>query len=284
MPSGADPPQADQHAPQADQHALQGDLKVEHRGPVLWLTINRPERRNALSWPVVAGLRAALASAKEDPAVAVVVLTGAGDQAFCAGADLGTMGDSAEEGARFLDQHAARGELAALFEEMWQLGKPTVARVQGWAVAGGFGLALACDLVVASERARFGATEIRVGLWPFMVTVPMLRSMGPKTALDLMLTGRIVEAAEAQRLGFVSRVVAHDDLDDCIEELVDTLAGHSPAVTKLGRDSFYAVLDMGSAQALAHLHAMLTLTNQTEDAAEGMAAFLEKRPPSWRGR
>ena len=257
---------------------------MERRDRVLWLTIDRPERRNALNWSVVRGLRAALADAKADPDVAVVVLTGVGDQAFCAGADLGTMGDAPEDGARFLDQHDARGELAGLFQEMWQLGKPTVARVQGWAVAGGFGLALACDLVVASERARFGATEIRVGLWPFMVTVPMVRSMGPKTALDLMLTGRIVEAAEGQRLGFVSRVVAHEDLDASLEELVGTLAGHSPAVTKLGRDAFYAVLDMGSTQALAHLHAMLTLTNQTEDAAEGMAAFLEKRPPSWRGR
>jgi len=259
------------------------ELVVERRKAVLWVTINRPERRNAMNWSVVRALQDAMTEAAADPQVRVVVLAGAGDQAFCAGADLGVMGDHAGR-AEFLVQHQARGELAELFKQMWALGKPTIARVQGWAVAGGFGLALACDLVVASEAARFGATEIRVGLWPFMVTVPMLRSMGPKVALDLMLTGRLVDAAEGQRLGFVSRVVAADQLDATVDELAGTLAAHSPVVTKLGRDAFYTALDMTSDEALTHLHAMLTLTNQTEDAAEGMAAFLEKRSPQWKGR
>jgi enoyl-CoA hydratase/carnithine racemase len=187
-----------------------------------------------------------------------------------------------EEG--FVATHRSRGELAALFEQMWRLGKPTLARVQGWAMAGGFGLALACDFVVASERARFGAPEIDVGLWPYMITVPLVRSMPPKKALELMLTGRVVDAEEADRIGFVTRVVPHDRLDAAVDELAGTLSSKSPAVTRLGRDAFYAVWDMAAKDALPYLHAMLTLTTQTEDAAEGMTAFLEKRPPRFTGR
>src|SRR5579863_2018731 len=245
------------------------------------VTINRPERRNAMSWTVMQGLRRAVGHAEDDPDVRVVVLTGAGDAAFCAGADLGGMAGG-EEG--FLATHRSRGELAKLFEQMWALGKPTLARVQGWAMAGGFGLALACDLVVASDRARFGAKEIDVGLWPYMITVPLVRSMPPKKALELMLSGRVVNAAEADRLGFVTRVVPHEELDAAVDELAGTLASKSPAVMRLGRDAFYAVWDMAAEDALAHLHAMLTLTTQTEDAAEGISAFLEKRPPRWTGR
>jgi enoyl-CoA hydratase/carnithine racemase len=250
-------------------------------GGVLTLVLNRPDRRNAMTWSMVRAMRQAVRAARDDPAVRVVVLTGAGQEAFCAGADLGTMG---EGDVGFLERHDSRGELAGLFEDLWGLGKPTVARVQGWAVAGGFGLALACDLVVAASSARFGATEVRVGLWPYMVTVPMLRSMGPKAALDLMLTGRIVGAEEGLRLGFVSRLVPDEALDQEVATLAAELASRSPVVTRLGRDAFYAVLDMGSREALAYLHALLTLTNQTEDAVEGIAAFHAKRPPQWRGR
>jgi enoyl-CoA hydratase/carnithine racemase len=248
------------------------------------VTINRPERRNAMSWEVMRGLRRVLADAAQDPEVRVVVLAGAGEEAFCAGADLGKMTGADEPEAGVLSVHEARGVLAEVFEALWGLGKPTVARVQGFALAGGFGLALACDLVVASDRARFGAPEINVGLWPYMITVPLVRSMPPKQALELMLTGRRVDAAEAQRLGFVTRVVPHGELDTAVSELAGTLAGKSPAAMKLGRDAFYAVWDMAAPEALAHLHAMLSLTAQTEDAAEGIAAFLEKRAPHWRGR
>ncbi len=250
-------------------------------GRVARITINRPQVRNAMSWAVVRGLRAAFAEAKADPEVRVVVLSGAGDKAFCSGADLGGMAGG-DEG--FLPVHDARGELAGLFGEMWSMGKPTIASVQGWAMAGGFGLALACDMVVASERARFGAPEVNVGLWPYMITVPLVRSMPPKQALELMMTGRVVEAEEALRMGFVTRVVPHDQLDATVEELAASLAAKSPAAMRLGRSAFYAVWDMASADALGYLHAMLTITTMTEDSAEGIAAFLEKREATWRGR
>ncbi|HUF33817.1 MAG TPA: enoyl-CoA hydratase-related protein [Acidimicrobiales bacterium] len=242
------------------------------------ITIEREERRNALSWALVAELRQALAEVRADPEVRVVVLTGAGDRAFCAGADLAGMG----EGAGVVEQHEARGELARLFEDLWSLGKPTIARVRGYALAGGFGLALACDLVVAADDAIFGTPEIDVGLWPHMITVPLTRSMPPKVALELMLTGRRVGAAEAERIGFVTRVVPVDELDAAVDELAATLAAKPPAVVKLGRDAFYAVWDLAAADALRLLHPMLSVTAATEEATEGIAAFTEKRPPSWR--
>ncbi len=247
---------------------------------VATLAINRPERRNALSWDVVGQMRARLAEAKADDAVRVVVITGAGDKAFCAGADLGNMAD----GAGYLELHEGRGGMAALFQDLWALGKPTIARVHGYALAGGFGLALACDLVIAADNSVFGTPEIDVGLWPYMITVPLTRSMPPKKALELMLTGRRVDAAEAERIGFVTRVVPVTELDAAVRELATTLAGKSPAIVKLGRDSFYDVWDRAAADALALLHPLLTLTTLTEDAQEGIAAFADKRPPEWKGR
>jgi enoyl-CoA hydratase/carnithine racemase len=244
------------------------------------LTINRPERRNSLSWGVLTGMREALAQAKRDSDVRVVVLTGAGDKAFCAGADLTGMAS----GAGFVELHDDRGELARLFRDLWALGKPTIARVRGFALAGGFGLALSCDLVVASDDSQFGTPEVDVGLWPYMITVPLTRSMPPKKALELMMTGRRVGAAEAERIGFVNRVVSVDALDDAVDELAAALAAKSPAVMKLGRDAFYTVWDQAAEPALAYLHAMLTLHTQTEDSREGIAAFVEKRPPRWTGR
>jgi enoyl-CoA hydratase/carnithine racemase len=265
------------------------ELLAERVGAVHTVTINRPERRNAMTWEIIAGLREQVASAKADPAVRVLVLTGAGDKAFCAGADLSGMvppdprhpGGDPADADDFASHHRARGWLAELFEELWHLGKPTIARVQGWAMAGGFGLALACDLVIASDRARFGAPELNVGLWPYMVTVPMLRSMPAKKALELMLTSRVVGAEEAERIGFVTRVVPHDRLDAEVAEMAALLASKPPGVMRMGRESFYAVLDSAAAEALPYLHSMLTVTSQTAEAAEGIAAFAEKRPPAW---
>jgi enoyl-CoA hydratase/carnithine racemase len=244
------------------------------------ITLNRPERRNAMSFEVMYGLREAMARARADAAVRVVVLTGAGDKAFCAGADLTGIADNAGPAAA----HEGRGLLADLFRDMWSLGKPIVARVRGYALAGGFGLACACDMIVAADDAVFGTPEINVGLWPYMITVPLLRSMAPKTVLDLMMTGRRVDAREGERLGFVQRVAPVAELDATVDALAHDLASKSPLIMQWGRDSFYRVLELDADAALSYLQGMLTITTQTEDAAEGVAAFAAKRAPRWKGR
>jgi len=244
------------------------------------LVINRPERRNALSWEVISELRRRVAEARADAAARVLVLSGAGDQAFCAGADLGGMAD----GAGYLELHEGRGQMAELFKDLWSLGKPVIAQVHGFALAGGFGLALACDLVVAADDSQFGTPEIDVGVWPYMITVPLVRSMPPKKALELMMTGRRVSAAEGERIGFVNQVVTRADLATTVTELARRLAAKSPTIMALGRDAFYGVWDQSADDALRQLHAMLTITTGTDDAREGIAAFLEKRAPRWSGR
>jgi enoyl-CoA hydratase len=256
------------------------DVRYEVVGSVARVTIDRAERRNAMSFGVMQGLQDAVAEAKADDAVRVVVFTGAGNKAFCAGADLGSGGIA--DGAAAA--HEGRGTLADLFRDIWGLGKPTIARVRGYALAGGFGLALACDFVIAADDAQFGTPEINVGLWPYMITVPLLRSMPPKRVLELMMTGRRVDAAEAERIGFVTRVVPIEKLDEVVDELAASLASKSPIIMRWGRESFYRVLDMDPDDALAYLQAMLTVTSASEDTAEGVAAFAEKREPKWKGR
>ena len=210
------------------------------------------------------------------------MLTGAGDQAFCAGADL--TGHRRERG-RGRPRTTGRGLLADLFRDMWSLGKPIVARVRGYALAGGFGLACACDLIVAADDAVFGTPEINVGLWPYMITVPLLRSMAPKTALDLMMTGRRVDAHEGQSASASCNASSPvDELDATVDALAAELATKSPLIMQWGRDSFYRVLEMDADDALDYLQGMLTVTTLTEDSAEGVAAFAEKRAPEWKGR
>jgi len=257
------------------------DVRYERDGAVAVITIDRPERRNAMSFAVMQGLRDAVAEARADDTVRVVVITGAGDRAFCAGADLAADGGIASNGA---DAHDRRGLLADLFRDLRTIGKPVVAKVRGYALAGGFGLACACDIVVAADDAVFGTPEVRIGLWPYMITVPLLRSMPAKTALDLMMTGRRVDAHEGARIGFVQRVVPADRLDAEVAALAAELAAGSPVAMRWGRESFYRVLDMDDDAALDYLQGMLTVTSATDDAAEGIAAFAEKRPPRWTGR
>lgn len=253
------------------------EVLYEVAGAVGRITVNRPERRNALTWGTVGLLRSAVAQAKADDAVRVVVLTGAGDRAFCAGADLATMASGATEGA----DSGGPEDLGELFFDLWALGKPTVARVRGYALAGGFGLAVACDLVVAADDAVFGVPEIDVGLWPLVASVPLVRAMSPRLALELMMTGRRVSAEEGERFGFVSLVVPAADLDAAVDERTASLAAKPPGAMRLGRDAFYATWGLDARDAMDRLHPLLSQSLTTDEAREGRSAFAEKRPPRW---
>ncbi|MFO7547876.1 MAG: enoyl-CoA hydratase-related protein [Acidimicrobiia bacterium] len=254
-------------------------VRYEVEGTRATITIDEPERRNPLSVATMEGLRDRMADAMADPAVRVVVLTGAGDKAFSAGGDLSS---------GFVDDpvglHRERGMLADLFRIMRRGGKPTVARVNGHALAGGFGVALACDVVIVVEDAKLGTPEIDVGLWPMMITAVLVSAMPRRAALELMMTGRLITAEEGLRLGAVSRVVRREDLDAAVDEVVEALASKSPAALMLGRDAFYAVAGLDFDTALDRLQGGLTAISLTEDSREGVMAFVEKRRPEWRGR
>lgn len=253
------------------------DVNYEVRHGAAFLTINRPQARNALSNEVIALLVDGLRKARQDPEVRAVVLAGAGDRAFCAGGDLSQMAEAGDE----LQAHLGRSQLASIFTELWSLGKPTIARVQGYALAGGCGLAAACDFVIASDKAVFGIPEVHVGLWPYMITVPLLHSMSPKQVLQLMLTGRRFDAHEAQHHGLVTAVVEHDELDASVDGLISNLTKAAPQAVSLGRTAFYSAVNSGLETKLQMLQGMLTVGLSMPDAREGLAAFAEKRQPSW---
>lgn len=255
-------------------------VRSEVAAGVLTLTIDREERRNALSPDVLRALLDGVRETAADPAVRVVVVTGAGEKAFCAGADLGTFDADATQ----LELHEGRGQLRELVLAIRACPRPVVARVNGLALAGGLGLMLACDLAVASDTAAFGTPEVDVGLWPFMIGALVARHVGGKRALDLMMTGRRIDAATALDWGLVSRVVPAGELDAAVGELTAGLAGKSSLVLRMGKAAYYATEDVALAPALEHLQAQLSLLTQSKDAVEGITAFFAKRPPQWTGR
>ena len=245
-------------------------------GSIAKLTLNRPEKRNPLSPATIGELAAALEEARADAAVRVVILTGAG-KVFSAGGDLSAMsggGPAASKPASLVD----------LFLNMSRLGKPTIAMVNGHAMAGGLGLMVACDLAIASDAAQFGTPEINVGLWPMMIMAQIFRNVSRKAAMELILTGDRIDAAEAARIGLVNRAVPAGDLEHVTLELARKLAKKSPLVTKMGLQAFYETQDMELERALPYLQAQLLAVLATEDAREGLTAFFEKREPQWKGR
>ncbi len=249
---------------------------------VATLTLNRPARRNALSGDLIRALRSALADADADEAVRAIVLTGAGEKAFCAGGDLA--GGMTGAGGGFPAQIAEKGLYADLIRDLRGLGTPVVARLAGDAFGGGVGLFLACDLVVAADDVRVGLPEIKVGLWPMMVTALLVRHVGYKPALEMMMLGEKYPAAAAKTMGLINRVVPRDALDAEVAQVAGAIAARSPAVLALGRRAFYETADLPLDPALAALRDRLLLNTLFDDAAEGVMAFVQKRPPEWKGR
>ncbi len=243
------------------------------------VTIDDPDRHNPISVETMHGLLSATDEAVHDSEVGVIVYTGAGEKTFSAGGDLG--GSFADDP---IGLHRARGDLADLFRLMTRGGKPTVARVNGHALAGGFGLAVACDITICVEGAKLGTTEIKVGLWPMMISAVLVRAIPRKAAMELMLTGRIVDPYEAQRLGAITRVVSPDELDQTVDTVVDMLLSMSPGALMIGKDSFNSMAELDFDTALDRLQGGLTEITMTDDSTEGIAAFLEKRDPDWSGK
>ncbi|HEY3358141.1 MAG TPA: enoyl-CoA hydratase-related protein [Polyangia bacterium] len=239
------------------------------------VTLNRPDKRNPLSPALLGEVAHALGRARDDAAVRVVILTGAG-QAFSAGGDLAAMGQSQQNGltSSFVDLNLL----------IARLGKPVIAMVNGPALAGGFGLMLSCHLVVAADTAVFGTPEINVGLWPMTIMAVIFRNVGRKPGMELILTGEKIDAAAALRLGLVNRVVPAARLEAETLALAASLAAKSPAVMKLGLDAFAAAADLALEPALRHLEQQFFALLGTEDAKEGLTAFLQKRAPVWKGK
>ena len=257
-------------------------IVTEAKGRAGMITLSREERRNAISPTMLVELLDALRVFDDEPNMAVIVLTGAGSKAFCAGADFG---EAMSPAASLLDRHEEQRKFAELFRVVKGLRKPLLGRINGHALGGGLGLACSCDVVIAAEDCQFGTPEINVGLFPYVIMAILLRSTSaPKKLMEMMLTGERLDAREAQQLGLVSHVVPREQLDAKVDEIVKKIGGKSPAILRLGRRAFYTVRDMEYEKALEYLSSMLAINTMAEDVAEGISAFLEKREPRWKGK
>jgi enoyl-CoA hydratase/carnithine racemase len=255
------------------------ELLYEVESGVATLTLNRPEQRNALNGELLAALVEAMRRARDDDAVRAVVLTGAGDKVFCAGADLG--GFAAD--VPLVDKHFASDLFLEYFRLMPRLGKPSLCAANGHVLAGGMGLALSCDLVIAKEGARFGTPEINVGAFPYMIMSIIYRNVPRKKVNEMMLLGEQISAEQAVEYGIANKVVPPDQFQDAVTEWATKLASKSPVLMRLGHDAMYRQQDMALDDALEYLRSQLSLTFSTEDIQEGVSAFFEKREPEWKG-
>jgi enoyl-CoA hydratase/carnithine racemase len=259
------------------------DVLIEKRGQVLWLTINRPGQRNALTNDVLRAMTGALRDAKGDPDLRAVVITGAGDRAFCAGADLKSA--AATEGSAFeVAQGVVENALATFFAEVERCTLPLVARVNGHAMGGGLGLVAACDLAIAADDALFATPEVKVGVYPLLITTYLMRLVPRRKLAAMALVGEPLDAPRAVEYGLLNAAVPRAELDAKVDALVAALAARSPTAIRLGKHALHAVEDMTLGQCLDYMTLMLDRMTQTEDAREGFAAFAGKRAPAWTGR
>jgi len=241
-----------------------------------YFTINREAQRNAISLAAISLFMSHLDAAQADTAVRVICVTGAGERAFCAGADLG--------GAVAGDIETGFRDYARLLKRLSRCPKPVVARVNGHCMAGGLGLMLACDIVIATETAKFGTPEVNVGLWPMMIGALIYRNVRRKKAMEMVLLGESVGAGDALQMGLITRVAAADRLDAEVDAVLRSLAAKSPIGMKIGKEAFYTMADMPFEEAVDFLAGKIAEVAATEDAREGIMAFLEKRPPVFKGK
>lgn len=254
------------------------NVLVEKRDNIGVITLNRPQEMNTFNVPFARELNDALWEMERDPAIRVVVIDAAGKH-FSTGISLNEFKDKTNkeyrEFIRLMDEHN---------HTLAKMKKPVIASVKGYALANGAGLSFACDLTVAAEDAKFGTTAINVGLICLGPAVPLVRSVGRKKALEMVLLGEIMSAAEAQRLGLVNKVVPKDELEEATMEMAGKLAAKSPLALQIGKAGIYGMQDIPYHQALDSLSELFAALCSTEDAEEGVAAFLEKREPVWKER
>ncbi|MGZ6643844.1 MAG: enoyl-CoA hydratase/isomerase family protein [Solirubrobacteraceae bacterium] len=247
---------------------------------VATIAMDQPDTRNALSDELLSDLIAAFEAARDNDAVRCVVLASTHPTTFSAGGNLG--GFAAD--VPLVHKHFGTARFPRLFTLIGELGKPVICAAGGHCLAGALGLALACDLIVASEKATFGTPEINVGGFPFMIMALIYRNLGRKKTNELLLLGERLDAREAERIGLVNRVVAPEDFDSAVAEWAQSLAKKSPVLMRMGKDAIFRQQDMAFEDALDFLRAQLTIAFSTEDIQEGVAAFFEKREPQWMGR
>jgi enoyl-CoA hydratase/carnithine racemase len=252
---------------------------IEKRGAALWISINRPEKRNAINADVIAGISRGYRMAHDDADVRVIVLTGAGEKAFCAGADLQNTG-----GAFAQDFSKPNVEFADLLRQSQNATKPAIARLNGVCMAGGMGLLCMTDMAVASDHAVFGLPEVKVGVFPMQV-LSLLQSIAPRRFVnEWAITGEPFDAKTALAAGLLNYVVPQAELDAKVDWLIGRITDKSPTAIRRGKAALRAIESMSFDEAIAHTEGQIAILANTEDAREGLAAFNERRPPRWTGR
>ncbi len=254
------------------------DVRIEKRGAALWIVIDRPERRNALNADVVAGIAEGYRAADADAEVRAIVVTGAGDKAFCAGADLQGAGSFAFDFSR------PSGDYADLLRLAQNAAKPSIARVNGACMAGGMGLLAMTDMAIASDDAVFGLPEVKVGLFPMQV-LALLQQIAPRRLIaEWAISGESFDAFAAREAGIVNHVVPAPELDAKVDWLIARIVDKSPTAIRRGKYALRAIAAMSIEESLAFMEGQLPMLAMTEDAKEGLAAFAQKRRPKWTGR
>jgi len=255
------------------------DLLYEVKNGAAFLTINREARRNAISQEMITAFMNYLDRADQDREVRAVCITGTGEKAFCSGADLAATLAGEEE-----NRLSGPKNYAGLLKSMARFGKPLLAKVNGPCLAGGIGLMLSCDIIIARNDTFFRTPEVNVGIFPMMVGALLYRNVGRKKAIDMVLTGRKIPAPEAESMGLITRAVEPERLNDEVQETLKLLTSKSPIGMRIGKEAFYAMSDMRFEEAVDYLCEALGRAISTEDAMEGMTAFMQKREPKFKGK
>jgi methylglutaconyl-CoA hydratase len=250
----------------------------EKKDRVVLLTLNNPDRRNAMNYALVTALTAALREVDADPDVRAVVIAGAGEH-FSAGGDLREFAEELKLPA--YEHWQAADPWIDLFQLVRSMRVPVIAGVQGYALAGGCGLVALCDMAIAADDAKLGTTEVRIGLFPMIIFPALRRVVGERKALEMALTGGIYGAEEALRMGLVNRVVPREEMHDATTQLAAKIAEKGPAAVAMGKHLFYATADMSYDEALAFARSIRVAYMLADDVAEGVDAFLSKRKPKW---